>query len=76
MKRKPPSPRAHHLFAWIYPHCELEGIAFNDLCDKAGVNRDTFRNAKNGTSSMSIDSVEALMNALGYTMKPSALERA
>lgn len=43
------------------------------LCTKAGVSYNTFKEAKNNQSNISLRSIEALLNTLGFTMKPTAL---
>lgn len=72
-RRKLPPPHVHQLFHFIYAECAIENVYLNDLCKKAGISYQTFKEAAQGRRGMSLGIMEALLNALGYTMKPTPL---
>lgn len=72
---KPPAIRAHHLLKFIYLQLKVEGKSLRALSTGSGVSYNTLKEALQGRSSISLASVEAALNWLGYTMKPTILER-
>lgn len=70
----PPSPSVHHLFKFIHQELVIEQRSLAELAKTAGISYNTVKSAFRGRrSNISLASVEALMNALGYTIKPTPL---
>ena len=72
---KPPAARAHNLLKFAYLHMRLEGLPLRRTCERAGISYRTAKDALQGKSNISLASTEALLNALGYTIKPTPLIR-
>lgn len=74
MRAKPPVQGAHHLLKFIYLQAKMQDMSARQLCEKAGVSYNTYKDAKNCNSNISLLSVEALLNTLGFTMKATHFE--
>ncbi len=68
-----PAPGAHYLMGFIWTHAALSGKSLDLICQKAGVAYSTVKRAFRGEGHMGLDNLEALLNELGYTLKPTPL---
>lgn len=69
---KPPKPGVHRLVRFIYETIILEHRTFGDVAKEAGVHHNMLRLIFDGND-ISLTSLEAILNSLGYTIKPTPL---
>jgi hypothetical protein len=60
-------------FIWV--QMRIQNFTIKELCKRSGVSYSCFKKGRAGRASTTIDNIEALLNVLGYTMKPVVLER-
>jgi hypothetical protein len=70
---KKPADRAHPFLKFLYLQMKVEGVSLRATCEKAGVSYNTAKDAMQGRSNISLASTEALLNTIGYSMKPTPL---
>lgn len=70
---KHPAHRAHYLLKFCYVQLKAENISLIQAAKDSGVSYNTLKDAMQGKSNISLGSMEALMNYLGYSMKPTPL---
>jgi len=74
-KALPPSPGAHHILKFIYQELQVRGMSLRALSTEAGVSYNAIKEAMRRETNISLASAEACLNALGFTMKPTVLEK-
>src|SRR5580765_3032271 len=70
----PPAPSAHRLLKFVYLELRVINRSLRWLADESGVSYNTVQQAMQAKTNISLASAEAILNALGYTMKPTPLE--
>lgn len=71
MKAKAPAPNAHPLLKFAHSHMRIRGVSMAQAARDSGVSYNTIKEAMQGRSNISLASAEALLNYLGYSIKPS-----
>lgn len=71
-----PVNSAHHMMKFIDLQLRVEGKSMVWLSKQSGVSYTCIKRSMNSKRSMNIRSVEALLNTLGYTMKPTPIAAA
>jgi hypothetical protein len=72
---KPPSPHAHHLLQFMYNELKAQDRSLRWLANTAGVSYNTLKTAMRHETAISLDTIEAALNTLGYTTKPTMLHK-
>lgn len=70
---KSPDPHIHRLLKFIHEIIIVENRSIPELCKQAGVSQRSLRRMWAGEADPYLNNVEALLNALGYTIKPTPL---
>lgn len=71
MKAKPPSRLAHPLLRFAYLHLKINNTSLAKAAKDTGLSYNTLKEAMQGRSNISLASAEALMNYIGFSIKPS-----
>ncbi len=74
-KALPPSPATHHLLQFLHQELIVQQKSLLWLAERSGVSYNTLKKALQNKSNISLWSVEAALNALGYTTKITVLRR-
>jgi len=72
---KPPAPMAHHLLKFVFQEAEIQQIPLERLAERAGICYKTLQRAMRGKANITLATMEALLEPLGYTTKPTMLRR-
>lgn len=71
LRKSPCDPKAHPLVRFIDEETERRGVSLAALSERAGVDRDLLTSwRKNAHGNPHILSLEAVLGALGYELKP------
>lgn len=62
-------PQAHPLVKFVFTEMIRQQVTYCDLVDRAGVDRNTIR-AWRTRNSPNLTNIEAVLNVLGYDIKP------
>lgn len=75
------SPSAHHLVKFIHQEAQVQDRSFSDVARGAGLNPSSLQHifyrypsGQKRRRGVTIDSIEACLNALGYTTKITPLK--
>ena len=71
-----PVQRTHHLAKFIYLQLRIEKKSLAWLAETSGVSYSSIKRAMSGRSDIYLLNVEAMLNTLGYTIKPTPIKQA
>lgn len=71
---KQPAPRVHYMLKFIRHQAVEQKMPIDELCKRAGVSHECFRRALRGKSDILLGNMTALLNTVGYEMRPVARE--
>lgn len=74
MKALPPAPAAHYLLKFVWIETKLQDRSLKEVVREAGIAYSQVRRSMQAKNDLRLSSIEALLNALGYTMKPVIYE--
>jgi len=67
---KQPSPRTHYMLKFVRHKAVELKIPMEELAKRSGVSHECIRRAMRGKSDMLLGNMTALLNTVGYEMRP------